>query len=827
VGPRHRGTGPALHGGVRLDSALIVALAAVGGQLVPVAPLPTLAGAFGVAVLVWRGVPRPVLVLALLAGALSAYRARATLDDFETERVRVRDALGPPARCSGSGVVRTSPTRSGDALAFVAELDELDCEGRVVAGPLRVRLHANLLELAGEREGVPELGRGDRFELVAQLAPVQLFRNASTHDPLPSAARRAVTLSGAALALAVTDRSRGFGAAVDRLRAHARTRISATFSPGAEGMARALVLGENDLDPEDDAAFRRSGLSHMLAVSGTHLVFAVAALVAGLGAVLVRIEALALAFEARRLASLLGIPLALCYADFAGGSGSAWRAAWMLAFGFLARGVGRAPDAVRSLAASVLIGVACDPLVAVDISFLLSAGATVGLLTIGPELTRPLTRLPRVARFVGQSIAATISAMLPCAPLLALLAPELTVAGVIANVLAAPFGETIALPLCLAHVLLAPFPMLERGVALVASGALSVVKQIAHESASATWLAGEVPDPTAWHFALLAVGAAALVTQGRVERAWGLTWEPPCRRAWRSACLVATAAALFVLELGVRAGAATRGVVRVTALDVGQGDANLVELPDGAAWLIDAGGMVGNPIDTGAAVVLPVLRQKRRTRLDVVVLSHPHPDHFGGLAAVLRGVSVGELWDSGQGEAEGAGPAYAALLSLARERGIPVRRPAELCGQPRRHGTAQLELLAPCPHFTPGRDANDNSLVIRVALGRRAALLTGDAETHEEAELVERYGARLRADYLKVGHHGSRTSTGEHLLDAVRPAWATMSSGVRNRFGHPHAPTLERLAAHDVRAVRLDRSGSFEWTTDGDETRVRVAMLPR
>jgi competence protein ComEC len=592
-------------------------------------------------------------------------------------------------------------------------------------------------------------------------------------------------------------------------------------------MARALVLGENDLDPEDDAAFRRSGLSHMLAVSGTHLVFAVGALVAALGAVLVRIEALALAFEARRLASLLGIPLALGYADFAGGSGSAWRAAWMLAFGFLVRGLDRAPDAVRSLAASVLIGVACDPLVAVDISFLLSAGATVGLLSIGPELARPLARLPRVARFVGQSVAATISAMLPCAPLLALLAPELTIAGVLANVLAAPFGETIALPLCLAHVLLAPAPPLERGVALVASGALSLVKQIAHESAAATWLAVEVPDPTAWHFAVLSVGAAALLTLGRVELAFGRTWRPLERRAFRGVCCGATAAALALLERGVGAAAETRGVLRITALDVGQGDANLLELPDGAAFLIDAGGMVGNPIDTGAAVVLPVLRQKRRTRLDVVVLSHPHPDHFGGLAAVLRGVAVGELWDSGQGEAEGAGPAYAALLSLARERGIPIRRPADLCGRPRRHGAAELELFAPCPRYVPGRDANDNSLVVRVTLGRRAALLTGDAESHEEAELVERYGSRLRADYLKVGHHGSRTSTGEKLLLAVQPTWATMSSGVRNRFGHPHAPTLERLAAHDVRAVRLDRSGSFEWTTDGEETRVRVAMLPR
>jgi competence protein ComEC len=116
---------------------------------------------------------------------------------------------------------------------------------------------------------------------------------------------------------------------------------------------------------------------------------------------------------------------------------------------------------------------------------------------------------------------------------------------------------------------------------------------------------------------------------------------------------------------------------------------------------------------------------------------------------------------------------------------------------------------------------------LRVTLGERSALLTGDAETLEERDLVARYGAALRADYLKVGHHGSRTSTGDALLTAVAPTWATMSSGVRNRFGHPHAPTVERLRAHGVTAFRLDRSGSFEWTTDGRRSEVRLALLPR
>ena len=173
-----------------------------------------------------------------------------------------------------------------------------------------------------------------------------------------------------------------------------------------------------------------------------------------------------------------------------------------------------------------------------------------------------------------------------------------------------------------------------------------------------------------------------------------------------------------------------------------------------------------------------------------------------------------------EGAAEGAGPVYRELLREARARGIRIRRPAELCRAPRRFGAASVRLLAPCPGFTSGRDANDNSLVLRVELGKRAFLLTGDAEALEEAELVARESASLRADLLKVGHHGSRTSTSLALLQAVSPRVATISCGTRNRFGHPTPEVMRRLESEGVPALRTDRDGGILVATDGQRLRV-------
>ncbi|MBK7578635.1 MAG: DNA internalization-related competence protein ComEC/Rec2 [Myxococcales bacterium] len=783
---------------MRVDPLLAVALALAAGPLAVVAPGPSALGFLGVFALSFGRFRPGVLALAVAALLAGAFNAHFALERWRGAWLDARAAVNEPLRCAATATVRSSPTRRGDAMSFIAELDALECEGQAKAA-----------QVARVYGGAADLRRGDRLEVVAQLAPIQLFRNKELPDPAPGAARQGVTLSGMLLSAERVQRRTTLASLIDGARNHARAAIDRSFAPAAAPLARALVLGENDLEPEDDRAFRLSGLSHLLAVSGTHLVFAVAALVRALAAILVRLEALAARVEAARLAAAAGVPIALIYADFAGGSGSAWRAAWMLAFAYFVRAAGRHARPERTLGASLIGGTLVDPLLPFDVSFLLSAGATVGLIVLGQPFNRRVERLTWApCRLVVGSIGTTLSAMIPCAPLLALLAPEQTLAGVLANGFAAPIGEAIALPLCLIHPLVSGVPGLGRGIALAASGALLWVRGVAHAGASARWLAFAVPPPNAWHFAVLAVALLGM-------------WLRPPRFTW----LLGGAFALAMVELAaIRAGHPT-GRLRVSVLDVGQGDSLLVDLPDGSLMLVDGGGFVGSPVDPGKSVIAPLLRVRRRRRVDVVVLSHPHPDHFGGLASALERVEVGELWDTGQGEREGAGPVYRQLLAGLRSRGVSVLRPAELCGESRAFGAALVRVLAPCPDFVPGRGQNDNSLVVSLALGAHRALLLGDAEREEEEELVARFGRGLRADLLKLGHHGSRTSSSASLLGAVGPSYAAISCGVRNRFGHPHAQTLEAVAARSIHTLRTDLHGGLSWWTDGAVMRVEVSEL--
>jgi len=800
-----------------IDKCTALGLALLAGQICTSHPAPALFAAVATVWLLRARLSRALVLVMAAAVAFGAVRAHRSIARFEAERVAARDALGAPSRCEATGEVAASPTSMRGLMSWEVVLRDPVCEGRSLGHQLKARLY-------GEQS---DLARGDQVDVVADLAPVQISRNESIGDTRPAAARKGVVVSGKAQLVARRSRAWGALAAIDRFRARVRQRIDSTFPADVAPMARALVLGESDLDEADNQAFRASGLAHLLAVSGTHLVLVVVTAVTALTAFLRRFRRLAARMDVGRLAAAVGVPFAWAYADFAGGTGSAWRAAGMLSVLLGARALGRRPSGPRAFGLSLSVGGLVDPLVVYDLSFLLSVAATAGLMSVRAPIAQWLVprsghdsggrdalpgigwlaTLVRVRSVVGGAIATTLGATIPCTPILTSIAPTVPVGGVLANLLAVPLGELVALPLCLAHALLSGIPAAERGAALIASGSLIGMRAIARATTSAAWLVVPVPPLTVWQGAIVWLTAVWFW----IETGWR-----------RVATIAIGAAALLVVETGVSRSAAPTGKLRVTFLDVGQGDSAIVDFPDGRTMLVDGGGTIGGSVDPGRSVVMPVLRARRRGSIDAVVLTHPHPDHMGGLIAVLGSRPARQLWDTGQGEREGAGPTYDAILGEARSFGLSVLRPRNLCGATKRFGAATVDVLAPCPEPVPFANPNDNSIVLRVRMGKRAALLVGDAAWSEEEVLLERAPDLLRADLLKVGHHGARTSSSPRFLDAVGASIAVISCGVRNRFGHPHPEVIESLTARGG-VYRTDRNGSVRWETDGTAMSVAVA----
>jgi competence protein ComEC len=715
-----------------------------------------------------------------------------------------------------AGLAVGSPPRAPPVLApaglarLIVQVEEVShlepgrglVRARVITGE-RIEDHAPVpvgLRVLVTPYALPE---GARVQMLAKLSPEPPFRNPSPHSALPSA-----RMSQAHAVLAGVDAYRVLEHSwpawlLWSSRRALRERFDQSLPPDVAAVARALVLGDPDaLSEADQDDVRASGLAHVFAVSGMHVTLLAGLVTLGLSRGFACWYAVASRWDTGRLAAGIGIPLALMIGVFTGAAPSGVRAAVTTALSWALIAVGRRPEPAAVTAFGCLLFSAFAPTEALRPAFLLSVAATAALVSDAAVKAGSLREL-----VVGAS-RLSVRTTIATAPLVLWTFGTLPVWGVFANLLLVPVGSLLLVLAALHGLVTCVCPPCDGLTALplcVASRAfLRGCQWFSAVDPHATWPV--LSDAQGCLVSLL----ACVMLFGRRGRL----------RTWS---LVGGVVALGAAEWHLRYTEKPHGVLRATFVDVGQGDATLIDLPDGRCVLIDGGGSPQGGKDPGERALVPLLAARRRSAIDLVILSHPHPDHYQGLTAVLNAVSVAEVWDSGQAEAEaersGTAAQAQAWLRQAAAKGAVVRAPRELCGKPRSYGGAKLDVLWPCPEYDPGHDPNDNSLVVRVSYGAHRFLFSGDVEAHAESGLVKS-GQALRANVLKVPHHGSATSSSADFVGAVAPELAVISAGAVNRFGHPNAEVVARLRATGARVIELGRVGGTIVSSDGKELRV-------
>ena len=559
------------------------------------------------------------------------------------------------------------------------------------------------------------------------------------------------------------------------------------------GILLGIALGDRASISADLAyAFSRSGTSHLLAISGFNMTLVATAVGAALrGRVGPRVTAVAMVGSVVLYSLLVGL------------GASVLRSAIMAAVTALGQAVGRRAAAANGLCAAIAAMLVLDPATLGDAGFLLSAAATAGLLAFQAPIAARLRPLPSL---VGDGLAATLAATLPTLPIIAGIFGRISLVSPIANIIAVP---------------LFPFLMIA-SVATVAVGQVSLdvarpfamaayllalaLRLVVETSAAIPLAAIDVPRGPLTAAVLLGMSAGTVLGARRVRIRLPSLKRPRVPRPplpSRRAAAIALAAGLAIIGIG--AGLATGSPsFRVRALDIGQGDAFLVEAA-GKLALID-GGPDPNRLLAELGASLPAWQR----RIDVVVLTHAHVDHGAGLIAVLDRYEVG-LAVAPRGL--NAGPLADAWSSHIAQRG--VARADVSAGSTVRLGSARIRVLA--PNADPLVDVP--SLVLRLELGPASILFSGDATEAAQADLLLTPES-LRSRIYVPPHHGAATPYAKALVAAVRPEIAVISAGLDNRYGHPTAETLTALGG--VPTYRTDRDGTIEIRADGPRLSVKA-----
>lgn len=710
-----------------------------------------------------------------------------------------------------SGVVQDAPERSTSGTRFTVTVDTAAASNdtTTVEGQVRVTLRPSPWQESSR--SFPRVYEGDRVRLRGEVQPAPGQRNPGGFDYAAYLNRRGTcctTYVGTPSAVTVMSRDRGLLTnVVVHVREYVRRQIL-RYVPSKDGQAvlQALLLGDRSrITDAQRERFARTGLMHLLAVSGLHVFLVGMVLYVLLRPLLMRFRLRWRTVEVGR--AVLTVAVLGLYTLLTGGRPSVVRAVVMstlLIGGVLFQ---RSAHPLNTLGVAALVLLAVRPSALFDVGFQLSMAAVTGIVTLNPRFLEAVPDAWQAAsatEWLVSMVTVSAAAMLGTAPVLLYHFGWVSAAGLLLNVVGIPCTG-LALSSALAMEMVGGlWPMVG---AVFGSTADLFVEGLLFVSRWGTewfsWAGIRMANPEAWTLGALTAGVVGLAQ-----------WPRP-RLRWRSLLC-----ALLLATGGVWADITSQNAGATLDLlffDVGQGDALLVSTPSGKHVMVDTGPRSFGGSSAAAYSVLPYLKQRGINHLEVLVVTHPDSDHLGGLPSILTTVSVGRVLHSGQ---QVDTDLYERTRRLMKRHGIPGQ--AVDRGRVLRVGEARLQVLGPpaAPSKRGIDSENGRSVVLHLAYGDTDVLLPGDVEAKAERDLVRSYGEQLESRVVKVPHHGSSTSSTrpfvEAIVDSSEETRAVVSVGQSNRFGMPDEKVLERWRTSGASVRSTAGEGAVWLRSDGE-----------
>lgn len=686
------------------------------------------------------------------------------------------------------GVIEQAPqVRSDDEghlhLRYIVKAESLAVEHKdlAVSGSLYV------YESPEEKQKLGQIG--DVVLAAGTIKMLHGYRNPGRVDTVESAKKEGITASLAAGKKTIEIKPRDtayFMRWIQSVRENILHSLQQSMSNSDAAAIFAMLFGGYEgIRPELLSAFTVTGIVHILSVSGSHI-----SLLAGTTASICNLFRMP-----RLLIACLVTATIILYSIFAGAVPPVLRAAIMGILAFFALALGREQDARRILTMVALGLLLYTPALLYDISFQLSFAATAGLIYIAPVIRRTFCFMPE---WLAGNLSITIGAQLSVLPILAWYFNVVSLSSLLANFLVVPVLEYIIVlglgSVCIGAVI----PFLQPLLFACCSLALGLVYELTRAIAKIP--GGQIYLPT---IGLLGVGfyyiCIGLYLNGKGRIFYDKLLNVSRSYRFAAACILCVS--LYFLWPGPK--------LQVHFIDVGQGDAALLITPHGKGVMIDTGGALKGDFDIGARVDLPYLAHYGVQNLEYLILTHAHADHAGGAGSIVSKIPVKHIIIGREDRMEYEKTTHLNMAIEPAASFIPAEKDMKFMVD------GVLFSILHVGDTIGSKPGNEASNVVQVRYGSNSFLFTGDLTAKEEKRILEE-GAQIKSTVLKVGHHGSKTSSTMEFLNAVQPVWAVISVGAENPFGHPGIETLERLRSCGAHILRTDKDGAIFFEADGN-----------